>query len=156
MTALKVLQQHQQQQQQIDTSRSQTPDANTIPLSQPNMNNNCNMMTPINSVNNNNSNNNNNNNSSNNNNNLLNTNNFGQATRRPSALELLMDDTECDRRDSALGSSFDGSAKSDEIDECNFSPNSSSAAASMLSMRYVFSLRYRNLVALFFFSLFFY
>ncbi|KAI9482868.1 MAG: hypothetical protein EXX96DRAFT_615869 [Benjaminiella poitrasii] len=53
--------------------------------------------------------------------------------RRPSALEMLMDDSDCNRRDSALGSSFDGSANSDELDDRNnFSPNSSS----MLSMSF--------------------
>lgn len=71
-------------------------------------------------------------------NNLLNANQFGQIPRRPSALEMLMDDSDCNRRDSALGSSFDGSANSDELDDRTFSPNSTSAAAaSMLSMRYL-------------------
>ncbi|CEP16015.1 hypothetical protein [Parasitella parasitica] len=70
-------------------------------------------------------------------NNLLNTNQFGQAPRRPSALEMLLDDSDCNRRDSALGSSFDGSANSDEIDDRTFSSNSTSAAAaSMLSMSF--------------------
>lgn len=69
-------------------------------------------------------------------NNLLNTTQFGQIPRRPSALEILMDDSDCNRRDSALGSSFDGSANSDELEDRTFSPNSTSAAtASMLSMR---------------------
>lgn len=75
------------------------------------------------------------NNSNNNNNNLLNINQFSQEHRRPSVLEILMDDTDCDRRDSALGSSFDGSANSDEVDDRTFSPTSCSVAASMLSMR---------------------
>ncbi|KAI7903863.1 uncharacterized protein BX663DRAFT_505490 [Cokeromyces recurvatus] len=66
-----------------------------------------------------------------NNNNLLNTNQFAPP-RRPSALEMLMDDSDCNRRDSALGSSFDGSANSDEMDDRTFSPNSSS----MLSMSF--------------------
>ncbi|KAL7336225.1 hypothetical protein PS15p_201586 [Mucor circinelloides] len=70
-------------------------------------------------------------------NNLLNANQFGQIARRPSALEMLMDDSDCNRRDSALGSSFDGSANSDELDDRTFSPNSTSAAAaSMLSMSF--------------------
>jgi hypothetical protein len=70
-------------------------------------------------------------------NNLLNTNQFGQIPRRPSALEILMDDSDCNRRDSALGSSFDGSANSDELEDRTFSPNSTSAAtASMLSMSF--------------------
>ncbi|KAG1228502.1 hypothetical protein G6F68_007419 [Rhizopus microsporus] len=62
--------------------------------------------------------------------------------RRPSAIDLLFDDNDCDRRDSALGSSFDGSSNSnDELDDRNtFSPNSNSpsaaaaAAASILSL----------------------
>lgn len=110
-----------QQQQQLGCSTPQTPDNNTAPLAQQNNNLMSSNM----------------NNNNNNNNNFLNTNQYGQAARRPSVLELLMDDNDCDRRDSALGSSFDGSAKSDELDECNFSPNTSTAAASMLSMRYV-------------------
>ncbi|KAK4513158.1 uncharacterized protein ATC70_012953 [Mucor velutinosus] len=69
--------------------------------------------------------------------NLLNTNQFGQIPRRPSALEMLMDDSDCNRRDSALGSSFDGSANSEEIDDRTFSPHATStAAASMLSMSF--------------------
>lgn len=105
-----------QQQQQLSCSSPQTPDNNTIPLTQQNNN----LMS-----------------STMNNNNFLNTTQYGQAAaRRPSVLELLMDDNDCDRRDSALGSSFDGSAKSDELDDCSFSPNTSTAAVSMLSMRY--------------------
>ncbi|GAN09556.1 hypothetical protein MAM1_0274d09086 [Mucor ambiguus] len=70
-------------------------------------------------------------------NNLLNANQFGQIPRRPSALEMLMDDSDCNRRDSALGSSFDGSANSDELDDRTFSPHATSAAtASMLSMSF--------------------
>lgn len=69
-------------------------------------------------------------------NNLLNANQFGQMPRRPSALDMLMDDSDCNRRDSALGSSFDGSANSDELEDRTFSPHATSAAAaSMLSMR---------------------
>lgn len=69
------------------------------------------------------------------NSNLFNTNQFNQEHRKPSVLEILMEDSDCDRRDSALGSSFDGSANSDEVDEHNFSPNSCSVTTSMLSMR---------------------
>ncbi|GAA5800602.1 hypothetical protein EDC94DRAFT_583248 [Helicostylum pulchrum] len=76
------------------------------------------------------------NNSNNNNNNLLNISQFSQEHRRPSVLEILMDDSDCDRRDSALGSSFDGSANSDEVDDRTFSPTSCSVAASMLSMSF--------------------
>ncbi|KAI8370938.1 hypothetical protein BD560DRAFT_396391 [Blakeslea trispora] len=56
--------------------------------------------------------------------------------RRPSALDILMDDVHCSdhRRDSALGSSFDGSANSEELEDSgHFSPQSST---SMLSMSF--------------------
>lgn len=115
-----------QQQQQLTSGVPQTPDTSMMPTPTSITSNNN-----INSMNNNNDNNNN----CNTTNNLLNTNQFGQSTRRPSALEMLMDDTDCDRRDSALGSSFDGSPNSGELDDRAFSPTSSSAAASMLSLR---------------------
>ncbi|KAI8078982.1 uncharacterized protein B0P05DRAFT_541930 [Gilbertella persicaria] len=66
-------------------------------------------------------------------NNLMSTNQFvSPTTRKLSALDILMDDSDCrNRRDSALGSSFDGSANSEELDDCTFSPN-----PSMLSMSF--------------------
>ncbi|KAI7893530.1 uncharacterized protein EV154DRAFT_416660 [Mucor mucedo] len=96
-----------QQQQQFNAISPQSPDASMMPAPQANM-------MP--------------------NNNLLNTNQFCQTPRRPSALEILMEDTDCDRRDSALGSSFDGSSNSDELEDGTFSPNS--AASCMLSMSF--------------------
>lgn len=54
--------------------------------------------------------------------------------RRPSVIDMLMEENDCGRRDSALGSSFDGSFNSnDELDERTFSPT-----VSMLSMRFLF------------------
>lgn len=95
-----------QQQQQFNAISPQSPDTSMMPAPQANL-------MP--------------------NNNLLNTNQFCQTPRRPSALEILMEDSDCDRRDSALGSSFDGSSNSDELEDGTFSPNS--AATCMLSMR---------------------
>lgn len=54
--------------------------------------------------------------------------------KRPSVLDLLMDDSE-NRRDSALGSSFDSSPQSDEMD--TNATNTSTNTPSMLSMRYI-------------------
>ncbi|KAG1451654.1 hypothetical protein G6F56_008029 [Rhizopus delemar] len=52
--------------------------------------------------------------------------------RRPSVIDMLMEENDCGRRDSALGSSFDGSFNSnDELDERTFSPT-----VSMLSMSF--------------------
>ncbi|KAG1221699.1 hypothetical protein G6F68_020852 [Rhizopus microsporus] len=57
--------------------------------------------------------------------------------RRPSVIDILLED-DCHRRDSALGSSFDGSSNSnDELDERTFSPTFNNNTASMLSMRFV-------------------
>ncbi|EIE83861.1 hypothetical protein RO3G_08566 [Rhizopus delemar RA 99-880] len=58
--------------------------------------------------------------------------------RRPSAIDILLED-DCIRRDSALGSSFDGSSNSnDELDERTFSPVcSNSTSASIFSLRYL-------------------
>lgn len=123
-----------QQQQQMTNGTPQTPDASIMSSTPPsiitnhsgnNMLNNCTTTASTPTTTNTGT------------NNLLNTNQFGQIPRRPSALEMLMDDSDCNRRDSALGSSFDGSANSDELDDRTFSPNSTSAAAatSMLSMR---------------------
>ncbi|KAI8365011.1 hypothetical protein EDC96DRAFT_194816 [Choanephora cucurbitarum] len=71
------------------------------------------------------------------NNNFLAANQFINPThRRPSALDILMDDANCPdhRRDSALGSSFDGSSNSEELEDSSpFSPQSN---ASMLSMSF--------------------
>lgn len=99
-----------QQQQQFNALSPQTPDATMMPAPQTTMNNN--LMS---------------------NNNLLNTNQFCQTPRRPSALEILIEDSDCDRRDSALGSSFDGSSNSDELDDGTFSPDS--AATGIISLR---------------------
>ncbi|KAG1054764.1 hypothetical protein G6F43_003230 [Rhizopus delemar] len=56
--------------------------------------------------------------------------------RRPSVIDILLED-DCHRRDSALGSSFDGSSNSnDELDERTFSPTFNNNAASMLSMSF--------------------
>ncbi|KAG0855495.1 hypothetical protein G6F17_005413 [Rhizopus arrhizus] len=64
-------------------------------------------------------------------------NEFGE--RRPSAIDILLED-DCIRRDSALGSSFDSSSNSnDELDDRTFSPissNSTSAAASIFSLNF--------------------
>lgn len=62
--------------------------------------------------------------------------------RRPSAIDLLFDDNDCDRRDSALGSSFDGSSNSnDELDDRNtFSPNSNSSSAAAAAAASILSL----------------
>jgi hypothetical protein len=112
-----------QQQQQITNGTTHTPDNSIMSTPTPTFHNNINNLMPSNNSN------------TNNNSNLLNTNQFGQTPRRPSALEMLLDDTDCDRRDSALGSSFDGSPNSDQLDERAFSPTASSAGASILSMR---------------------
>jgi hypothetical protein len=124
-----------QQQQQLASSSPQTPDAtmmsstpplviNTSPLSNSSSNNTMisNNSVPLNNCH------------STNNDSLLNANPFCPTpTRRPSALEMLLEETDCKQRDS-----FDGSANSDEYDDRSFSPNANSAAASMLSMRYIY------------------
>ncbi|KAI8888627.1 hypothetical protein K501DRAFT_240197 [Backusella circina FSU 941] len=68
---------------------------------------------------------------------LLNVTQFNQEPRRHSALEMLIDESDCNRRDSALGSSFDGSANSDEAEEFNNSTNNTTNNAnSMFSMSF--------------------
>jgi hypothetical protein len=67
---------------------------------------------------------------------LLNVAQFSQEPRRHSALEMLIDESDCNRRDSALGSSFDGSANSDEAEDFNTSSNNSNNNVnSLFSMR---------------------
>jgi hypothetical protein len=127
----------QQQQQQLAASCSpQTPDATntTIMSSTPPLVINT---SPLSNCSSSSSSNNNNislNNCNSTNDTLLNANPFCPTPRRPSALEMLLEESDCNQRDA----SFDGSANSDEYDDRGFSPNATSAAASMLSMRYSF------------------
>lgn len=114
----------QQQQQQFASSSPETPDGTTIMSSTPPLVINTTPLpndhnhVSLNGCN-------------NTNDTLLNANHFPPTPRKPSALEMLLDEPECNPK-----GSFDGSANSDEYDDCDFSSNTASAAAaSMLSMR---------------------